>query len=142
MIDHYNYEDNKIKDYVNERLVQLKVNEIPTYTNGIHMNKTSLEAKPYHNSLSNNSYSNGLLEENYNSGQSHPRTNISDLTIIDEEKVQDKKKESILNHKSMCPVYIQQSSNDRDLIYFMIIIILFISNMFLMQQIITRKKHN
>ena len=38
MIDHYNYEDNKIKDYVNDRLVQLKVNEIPTYTNGIHMN--------------------------------------------------------------------------------------------------------
>ena len=71
MIDHYNYEDNKIKDYVNERLVQLKVNEIPTYTNGIHMNKTILAAEPYHNSLSNSSYSNGLLEENYNSKHSN-----------------------------------------------------------------------
>lgn len=140
MIDHYNYEDNNIKDYVNERLVQLKVNEIPTYTNGIHMNKTIIDAEPYHNSLSSNSYSNGLLTESYTNQKNNSRTEISDLKIIDDDKIKKKEKESILNHKSMCPVYIQQSSNDKDLIYFMIIIILFISNMFLMQQLVMRKK--
>lgn len=140
MIDHYNYEDNNIKDYVNERLVQLKVNEIPTYTNGIHMNKTAIDTQPYHNSLSNNSYSNGLLTESYTQHNNNSRTNIDELKIINEDKLQEKNKELIHNNKSLCPVYIQQSSSDRDLIYFMIIIILFISNMFLIQQLIIRKK--